>query len=145
MKKIELLVPAKNMECLKVAVENGADSVYFGAKEFNARTLNSDNNFTFEELKEAIQYCKKKNVKTNLTLNTLIKDDEFERALKVADIAYESGVSAIIVQDIGLGKTLIEKYPDLDIHASTQNTITNLEGVKMLEKIGYKLYRCTKK
>ena len=138
MKKIELLVPAKNMECLKVAVENGADSVYFGAKEFNARTLNSDNNFTFEELKEAIQYCKKKNVKTNLTLNTLIKDDEFERALKVADIAYESGVSAIIVQDIGLGKTLIEKYPDLDIHASTQNTITNLEGVKVLENIGYK-------
>ena len=57
MKKIELLVPAKNMECLKVAVENGADSVYFGAKEFNARTLNSDNNFTFEELKEAIQYA----------------------------------------------------------------------------------------
>lgn len=138
MKKIELLVPAKNMECLKAAVENGADSVYLGAKEFNARTLNSDNNFTFEELKEAIQYCKKKNVKTNLTLNTLIKDDEFERALKVADIAYESGVSAIIVQDIGLGKTLIEKYPDLDIHASTQDTITNLEGVKMLENIGYK-------
>ncbi len=138
MKKIELLVPAKNMECLKVAVENGADSVYFGAKEFNARTLNSDNNFTFEELKEAIQYCKKKNVKTNLTLNTLIKDDEFERALKVADIAYESGVSAIIVQDIGLAKELIRKYHQLDIHASTQNTITNIDGVKMLEKIGYK-------
>ena len=138
MKKIELLVPAKNMECLKVAVENGADCIYLGVKEFNARTLNSDNNFTFEGLKEAIQYCKKKNVKTNLTLNTLIKDDEFERALKVADIAYESGISAIIVQDIGLGKTLIEKYPDLDIHASTQNTITNLEGVKMLENIGYK-------
>lgn len=138
MKKIELLVPAKNMECLKVAVENGADCIYLGVKEFNARTLNSDNNFTFEGLKEAIQYCKKKNVKTNLTLNTLIKDDEFERALKVADIAYESGISAIIVQDIGLGKTLIEKYPDLDIHASTQNTITNLEGVKVLENIGYK-------
>lgn len=138
MKKIELLVPAKNMECLKVAVENGADCIYLGVKEFNARTLNSDNNFTFEGLKEAIQYCKKKNVKTNLTLNTLIKDDEFERALKVADIAYESGISAIIVQDIGLGKTLIEKYPDLDIHASTQNTITNLEGVKMFENIGYK-------
>ena len=138
MKKIELLVPAKNMECLKVAVENGADCIYLGVKEFNARTLNSDNNFTFEGLKEAIQYCKKKNVKTNLTLNTLIKDDEFERALKVADIAYESGISAIIVQDIGLGKTLIEKYPNLDIHASTQNTITNLEGVKMLENIGYK-------
>lgn len=111
MKKIELLVPAKNMECLKVAVENGADSVYFGAKEFNARTLNSDNNFTFEELKEAIQYCKKKNVKTNLTLNTLIKDDEFERALKVADIAYESGVSAIIVQDIGLRVSNIFLFP----------------------------------
>lgn len=138
MKKIELLVPAKNMECLKVAVENGADCIYLGVKEFNARTLNSDNNFTLEELKEAIQYCKKKNVKPNLTLNTLIKDDEFKRALKVADIAYESGISAIIVQDIGLGKTLIEKYPDLDIHASTQNTITNLDGVKMLENIGYK-------
>lgn len=138
MKKIELLVPAKNMECLKVAVENGADSIYLGTKEFNARALNSDNNFTLEELKKAINYCKKNNVKTNLTLNTLIKDDEFERALEVADIAYKAGISAIIVQDIGLGKTLIEKYPNLDIHASTQNTITNLDGVKMLENIGYK-------
>ncbi len=92
---------------------NGADCIYLGVKEFNARTLNSENNFTFEELKEAIQYCKKKNVKINLTLNTLIKDDEFERALKVADIAYKARISAIIVQDIGLGKTLIEKYPDI--------------------------------
>lgn len=138
MKKIELLVPAKNMECLKVAVENGADSVYLGAKEFNARTLNTDNNFTLGELKEAIKYCRKNDVNTNLTLNTLIKDVEFKQALELANFAYKAGVSAIIVQDIGLGKELIEKYPNLDIHASTQNTITNIDGVKMLEKIGYK-------
>ena len=104
MKKIELLVPAKNMECLKVAVENGADSVYLGAKEFNARTLNTDNNFTLGELKEAIKYCRKNDVNTNLTLNTLIKDVEFKQALELANFAYKAGVSAIIVQDIGLGK-----------------------------------------
>lgn len=138
MDKIELLVPAKNMECLKGAVENGADSVYLGTKEFNARTLNTDNNFTFEELKYAIEYCNNNRVKTNLTLNTLIKDNEFERVLQIADFAYNAGVSAIIVQDIGLGKELIDRYPKLDIHASTQNTITNIDCVKMLEQIGYK-------
>lgn len=138
MKKIELLVPAKNMECLKVAVENGADSIYLGAKEFNARTLNSDNNFTLEELKEAIEYCHKNNVNTNFNLNTLIKDSELKEALELASFVYCAGVSSIIVQDIGLAKELIKKYPQIDIHASTQNTITNIDGVKMLEKIGYK-------
>lgn len=138
MKKVELLLPAKNMECLKVAIENGADSVYLGVKEFNARTLDSNNNFTLDELEEAIKYCNENGVNTNLTLNILIKDKEFERALKLADFAYKTGISAIIAQDIGLGKELIKRYPNLDIHASTQNTITNVDGIKTLEEIGYK-------
>ena len=138
MNKIELLVPAKNFECLKTAVENGADCIYLGAKKFNCRTANMQNNFTIDELSSAIKYCKNRNVKTYLTLNTLIKDNELDEAIELADIAYKDGINAIIVQDMGLGKKLIEKYPKLDIHASTQTTITNREGIKILEQMGFK-------
>lgn len=138
MNKIELLVPAKNFECLKTAVENGANCIYLGAKKFNCRTANMQNNFTIDELSNAIEYCKNRNVKTYLTLNTLIKDNELDEAIELADIAYKDGINAIIVQDIGLGKKLMEKYPKLDIHASTQTTITNREGIKILEQMGFK-------
>lgn len=138
MKKIELLVPAKNFEYLKKAVECGADCIYLGAKRFNCRTANNQNNFTIPELIKAIEYCKKRNVKTYLTLNTLIKDSEFDEAISLADIAYENGIDAIIVQDLGLGKELIARYPKIDIHSSTQTNITNEDGVKFIEKIGFK-------
>lgn len=136
MKKIELLSPAGDFDSLKAAVQNGADSVYFGANLFNARA--SANNFDNNLLKDAIRYCKLRNVKTNLTLNTLIKNNEFEQAVNLAILAYESGIDAIIVQDLGLAKFLINNIPDLPIHASTQMTVHNLEGVLLLQQLGFK-------
>ena len=136
MKKIELLSPAGDFQSLKAAVQNGADSVYFGANLFNARA--SASNFDNVLLKEAIKYCKLRDVKTNLTLNTLIKNGEFELAVNLAKLAYESGIDAIIVQDLGLAKFLINNIPDLPIHASTQMTAHNLEGVLSLQKLGFK-------
>lgn len=132
---IELLSPVGNFDCLVAAVQNGADSVYFGADTFSARA--SATNFTLDELKNAIQYAKIRNVKTNLTLNTLIKDGEFNDAIDLAHFAYENGIDAIIVQDLGLAKYLIQAFPDLAIHASTQMTIHNLEGALEAEKLGF--------
>ena len=133
---VELLSPVGDFECLKAAVQNGADSVYFGASSFSARAF--ANNFNLEELEKAICYAKIRGVKTNLTLNTLIKDNEFNDSLELAKKAYEFGIDAIIVQDLGLAKKLIELYPDLPIHASTQMTIHNLNGALMLQKLGFK-------
>lgn len=138
MNKIELLVPVKNKNYLKEVVESGANCVYLGTKEFNCRVLNNDNNFTEQEFIDAINYCKENNVKVFLTLNILIKNNEFQDALDLADLAYKNGVSAIIVQDLGLANELIKKYPDLDIHASTQTTISNSDGVDEMTKLGFK-------
>ena len=102
---IELLAPVGDFECLKAAVQNGADSVYFGSNLFSARSF--AHNFSGENLKKAIEYAKIRGVKTNLTLNTLIKDDEFDDAILLAAKAYEYGIDAIIVQDLGLAKKLI--------------------------------------
>ena len=136
MNQIELLSPVGDFECLKAAVQSGADCVYFGGSLFNARA--SANNFNDEELKKAIEYAKIRNVKTNLTLNILIKNEEFSDAITLARKAYEYGIDAIIVQDLGLAKKLIELFPDLPIHASTQMTIHNLDGVLEAEKLGFK-------
>lgn len=133
---IELLSPAGNFESLKAAVQNGADSVYLGGRLFNARQ--NCENFDNDLLKKAITYCKLRNVKTNLTLNTLIKNNEFTESIEIAKFAYECGIDAIIVQDIGLAKFLINNIPDLPIHASTQLTAHNLDGVLELQKIGFK-------
>lgn len=133
---IDLLSPVGNFDCLKAAVQNGANSVYFGADLFSARAYAS--NFGPEELEQAIIYAKTRGVKTNLTLNTLVTDDEFNNALKLAKKAYEFGIDAIIVQDLGLAKKLISTFPDLDIHASTQMTVHNLQGVLELQELGFK-------
>ena len=133
--EVELLSPVGDFECLKAAVQNGANSVYFGGNLFNARA--SASNFDYDELEKAINYCALRNVKTHLTLNTLIKDSEFEDAVLLAKKAYELGIDALIVQDVGLAQFLMKLFPDLPIHASTQMTIHNLEGVQELEKLGY--------
>ena len=135
MKKNELLVPVGDFECLKAAIQNGADAVYLGASEFNAR--NSATNFELDKLEEAIDYAHLRNVKVYLTLNTLIKNNEFNSALKLASSAYNFGIDAIIVQDLGLGKYLIDNFPDLEVHSSTQMSVHNLEGVLELERIGF--------
>ncbi len=133
--EIELLSPAGNFECLKAAVQNGANCIYFGANLFSARAY--ANNFDDDELAKAIEYCKIRGVKTNLTLNILIKDNELESAFNVAKKAYEFGIDAIIVQDLGLAKMLIKSFPDLPIHASTQMSVHNLQGVLELQKLGF--------
>ena len=132
---IELLSPAGDFDCLKAAVQNGADSVYFGADSFSARA--SATNFALNNLREAISYAKIRNVKTHLTLNTLIKNNELSEAVNIAKIAYEAGIDALIVQDLGLAKFLINNFPDLPIHASTQMTIYNLEGALLAQKLGF--------
>ena len=133
---IDLLSPVGSFECLKAAVQNGANSVYFGANLFSARAYAS--NFDLEDLEKAIIYAKTRGVKTNLTLNTLVTDTEFNDAFELAKKAYEFGIDAIIVQDLGLAKQLIKSFPDLDIHASTQMTAHNLQGVLELQELGFK-------
>ena len=135
MDNIELLSPVGDFECLKAAIQNGANAVYLGASSFSARA--SAKNFDLEELKKAIEYASLRNVKVHLALNTLIKNDEWDEAIELAIKAYEYGVSAIIVQDIGLAKALIKSFPDLPIHSSTQMTIHNLEGAKVAKDMGF--------
>ena len=135
MSNIELLSPVGDFECLVSAVQNGANAVYFGLDKFNARV--NGRNFEDEELVKAIKYAKLRNVKTHLTLNILIKNKEFEEALKLVEFAYNSGIDAVIVQDLGLAKKIMELFPKLEVHSSTQMTIYNLDGVKEIEKLGY--------
>lgn len=132
---IELLSPVGDFECLKAAVQNGADAVYFGAGSFNARAFAT--NFDDEALEKAITYAKLRGVKTNLTLNTLIKNDEMQSAIELAKKAYEFGIDAIIVQDLGLSRYLIKNFPNLAVHASTQMSVHSLEGVLALQKMGF--------
>ena len=133
---IDLLSPVGDFDCLKAAVQNGANSVYFGADLFSARAFAS--NFDINTLEKAILYAKTRGVKTNLTLNTLVTDNEFNEAFELAKKAYKFGIDAIIVQDLGLAKQLIKHFPDLDIHASTQMTAHNLQGVLELQRLGFK-------
>jgi U32 family peptidase len=132
---IELLSPVGDFECLKAAVQNGADAVYFGANLFSARAFAS--NFDDKLLEQAINYAKIRGVKTNLTLNTLIKNNELANAINLAKKAYEFGIDAIIVQDLGLARYLIKNFPGLDVHGSTQMSIHNLEGAKKLQSLGF--------
>lgn len=107
----------------------------FGGGNFNARARAT--NFSGDSLREAIKYAKLRNVKVNLTLNTLIKNEEFEDAVKLAIEAYNAGADSIIIQDLGLAKYLLKHHPEIVLHGSTQMTIHNLAGVKELEKAGF--------
>mgnify|MGYP004632809141 CR=1 FL=1 len=132
---IELLSPVGDFECLKAAVQNGADTVYFGSSSFSARAFAS--NFSDDDLKKAICYPKIRGVKTNLTLNTLLKNNELPDAIALAEKAYNYGIDAIIVQDLGLARYLIKNFPGLAVHASTQLSVHNLDGVLELQKLGF--------
>ena len=132
---IELLSPVGDFECLKAAVQNGANAVYFGAGSFSARAFAT--NFDDEALEKAITYAKLRGVKTNLTLNTLIKNDEMKAAIELATKAYNYGIDAIIVQDLGLARYLINNFPDLAVHGSTQMSVHSLEGVLALQEMGF--------
>lgn len=135
MKKTELLVPVKNMKCLQIAIQCGADSVYVGYPVYNARWKGQ--NFSIEEFKDVVNYAHENQVKVYLTLNALIKEQEFEDALKYAEQAISDHVDAIIIQDLGLARYIHENYQQTNIHASTQTTVANHYGVQVLEKIGF--------
>lgn len=132
---IEILAPAGSMESVIAAVRSGADAVYLGTKDFNARR-NADN-FDFSELKNAVDYCHKHGVKVHLTLNTLISDGELDDAQEAVRLACEAGVDAIIVQDLGLADIIRRCAPDMPMHASTQMTVQTPAGLKKLKRLGF--------
>lgn len=127
--------PAGSMECLKAAIAAGADAVYTGGALFGARAY--AHNLTEEELLEAIDYVHLHGRRLYLTVNTLIKDREMEKQMYDYLLPYyRQGLDAVIVQDIGLFRFIRKHFPDLPIHASTQMTLTGVDGAKFLEKEG---------
>lgn len=136
MNNIEILAPVGNAENLKAAVLSGADAVYFGLGNFNARR--NAQNFTFDTAREAIEYCHSRGVKVHITLNTLIKDAEIKDAVETVRAVCEIGADAVIVQDLGLAKIIKAVCPQMEIHASTQMTVGTLEGIYELQRLGFK-------
>lgn len=134
MKKVELLSPAGNMECLKSAAQNGCDAVYVSGKRFGARKFAE--NFTIEELEEATKYCHIYDVKIYVTVNTIIYENELEDVLSYVEKLYQFGVDAFIMQDLGLIASAKKRFPDIVIHASTQAHNHNDEGLKFLKELG---------
>ena len=133
--RCELLAPAGSFESLKAAVQNGADAIYLGGEEFSARA--SAKNFSREELAEAVFYAHLRGVKIFVTVNTVLNERELESSIDYISYLYKIGVDAIIVQDLGLAYEIRKNFPDLDLHASTQMTVNNLEGAKLLESYGF--------
>jgi len=125
---VELLAPAGDWECMRAAVANGADAIFFGVEKFNARAR--ANNFRSEDLPEIMAYLHTYGVKGFLTFNILVFEDELRDAQKLIEMCIDAGVDAVIVQDLGLVKLIRELSPDFPIHGSTQMTITSPEAVE---------------
>jgi len=134
MNRPELLAPAGSMESLRAAVDNGADAVYIGIGSYNARSRAE--NFTLDNIGEAILYCHCRGVRIYLAANTLLKEDEISDALLIIEKAYELGIDAVIVQDIGLLSIIAKSWPDLPIHASTQMNLFYIEAAKNVREAG---------
>ena len=133
-KDFELLAPAGSLEILKGVIESGADAVYVGGSMFGARAY--ANNFTEEELLEAIDFAHLRGVKVYLTVNTLIKNSELSKLYDYLLVYYKRGLDAVIVQDIGVVKAIHEYFPSMEIHTSTQMTVTGADGVRFLSQFG---------
>ena len=136
MKKPELLAPAGSMNMLRAAIDAGADAVYLGLDQYNAR-MHAEN-FTLETLREALDYAHLRNSKVYITLNTLIDDDEMMDAVELALAAYMKGVDAFLVQDKGLASYLAEHLPQIPLHASTQMNVFSLSHSEEMKKLGMK-------
>lgn len=132
----ELLIPAGNFECLKVAINAGADAVYLGGKRFGARAFAG--NFTDDELVSAIKLCHLYGVKIYVTVNTLVYESELNDVINYIKFLHQNGVDAVIIQDIGVIKIVHELMPNLEIHASTQVHTTNNDTINYLEQLGVK-------
>lgn len=131
---LELLSPAGSPESVMAAVQNGADAVYMGFGDFNARK--NAKNFTDEDFYKAAEFCRVRGVKVHVTLNTLVADREMHRAVELARRAWRLGADALIVQDLGVLRAVRQAVPDMPIHASTQMSVHNLEGVKLAAAMG---------
>lgn len=135
LENIELLAPAGSKTALVAAVQSGANAVYMGGTYFSAR--HSAENFTQEQMREWIEYCHLRNVKVYVAVNTLVKECELDKLLEYAYSLNDMGADAIIIQDMGAIKLFGEVVPDLPLHASTQATVHNLDGVRYFEKMGF--------
>lgn len=134
--KYELLAPAGNMECLIAAIEAGCDAVYIGGKRFGARSF--ADNFTKEEIVEAINYAHLYGVKIYVTLNIIVYENEVYDFINYVRFLHKNNVDAIIMQDLGMMDLVRKKFPNLEIHASTQMNIHTFEGAKILNDLGIK-------
>ncbi len=131
----ELLAPSGSFEGVRAAVQSGATAVYMGFGTFNARR--GAKNFTKEEMRQAISYCRARGVKTNITFNILALDKERQDAINDIKFLNEAGADALIVQDLGVAKLIKECAPDMPIHASTQMTIHTLDGALIAKELGF--------
>ena len=136
MNNIEILAPAGSVEALKTAVQNGADAVYLGLQDFNARI--SADNFTTENIRQWVQYAHFFGTKVYLTVNTLVNNDEMPKLVQTVRSAVEAKVDAFLVQDFGVFSVLKDCFPNINLHASTQLGVHNLYGAQVAEKMGFK-------
>ena len=134
-KKIEILAPAGNLDILKTAVKNGADSVYFGAPDFNARR--NAGNFSLDDISEGIDFCLARNKHAYLTLNTIVFDSEIKKAAKLISETAERGISAFIIQDLAVLELIKAICPDVKVHASTQMSTHSVSGCNALYDLGF--------
>ena len=132
---IELLAPAGNFDALKAAVNAGADAVYLAGENFGARAYAK--NFSRENLIDAVNFAHLRGVKIHVTANTILSDDELDNFSNFIKFLKEIHVDAILVQDLGAAKIIQEIAPEIPLHASTQMTIHNLDGVKIFHKLGF--------
>ena len=131
----ELLVPAGGYEQLRAAVANGADAVYLSGSSFNAR-INADN-FNDETLADAVRFAHEHGVRVHVTLNTLIREEEREDAVRFAEKCRDLGADALILQDRGLSAELMRRIPDMTFHLSTQGTVYDRRGVEEAFRAGF--------
>lgn len=135
MKKIEILAPAGNLDSLLAGIHSGADAVYFGYGELNARR--NAKNFDEKSLAEASRLCKERGVKMHMTVNTMVYDREYDEVLRTLEIACKYGIDALIVQDLGVAKIVREAAPEMKMHASTQLTVHNVSGAWQAKELGF--------
>ena len=134
MKKVELLAPAGNLTCFYAAMAAGADAVYLAMQKYGARAFSE--NFSEEDLLEALHFANLHGKKIYITCNTLVKDEELQELVSALAPFYEAGLCGVIVQDLGVVSTLRKAYPELEIHASTQMSISSSFGAMALKKMG---------
>lgn len=135
MNKVELLSPAGSIDAFYAAINNGADAIYLGGKNFSARAF--ADNFSKENIAELVKYAHLRNVKIYITVNTLLDENEFNNAIKDIDFYYNNNVDALLIQDLGLYYYIKNKYPDFALHCSTQMHIHNISGVINAKKMGF--------